>query len=130
MKMTSLGKNPVSLLRIMVGAIFITHGLARLYYWSVPDFGGFLAASGLPFGLVLAWTITVGEILSGSLLIPGKYVRYCVLFHATVVLGGIFMVHLQNGWFVVGHGANGIEYSMLLLVALFTVYRGELATTS
>lgn len=130
MKMTSLVKNPVFLLRAIVGIIFITHGLARLYYWSVPDFGGFLAASGLPFGLVLAWAVTVGEIFSGSLLILGKYVRYCVLFHATVILGGIFMVHLQNGWFVVGHGANGIEYSVLLLVALYTIYRGELAATS
>ena len=114
----------------MVGAIFITHGLARLYYWSVPDFGGFLASSGLPFGLMLAWTITVGEIVSGALLILGKYVRYCIPFHATVILGGIFLVHLQNGWFVVGHGANGIEYSVLLLVAMYTVYRGEHTTTS
>ena len=130
MKITSLGRNPVFLLRIMVGIIFITHGLARLYYGSVPDFGGFLASKGLPFGIVLAWTITAGEILSGTLLILGKFIGYCVLFHASVIIGGIFLVHLQNGWFVVGHGANGIEYSVLLLVALFTIYRGQPGTTS
>jgi uncharacterized membrane protein YphA (DoxX/SURF4 family) len=33
-------KYPVLILRILMGIIFITHGAARLYYWSIPDFAG------------------------------------------------------------------------------------------
>ena len=34
---------------------------------------------------------------------------------------GIVMVHAPNGWFVVGGGRNGAEYSVLLIVALLCV---------
>ncbi len=110
------------ILRVILSLIFISHGLARLYYQSIDDFGGFLSSKGLPFGLVLAWSITIGEIVSGTLLGFGKFVRYCIVFHALVILVGIFMVHLPNGWFVVGHGSGGIEYSLLILGVLFYLF--------
>ena len=31
---------------------------------------------------------------------------------------GIYLVHWKHGWFVVGHGTNGIEYSVTLVAAL------------
>ena len=33
---------------------------------------------------------------------------------------GIILVHLREGWFVVGGGRNGVEYSVLL-VSIFLV---------
>lgn len=110
------------ILRGIMGLIFITHGIARLYYQSVSDFGGFLNSKGLLIGVQIAWIITIGEIISGSLLIFGIKVKYCVLFHAVVITTGIFFVHLSNGWFVVGHGSNGIEYSILILAVLLFIY--------
>lgn len=109
-------------LRAVMGIIFITHGAARLYYGSVPDFGAYLNAEGFLVGLPLAWAITAGEIVSGSLLALGRYVRYCVIFHAVVILGGIILIHLPQGWFVVGHGSGGIEYSLLILAVLTFIY--------
>lgn len=44
------------ILRATPGIIFVSHGVARLYHASVPDFGAFLEANGLPAGLLLAWT--------------------------------------------------------------------------
>ncbi len=122
-------KYSTDLLRIIVGLIFLSHGLARFWYQSIPDFGGFLSAKGLPFGIVLAYLITILEIVGGVLLIVGKFVKYCVIFHALVILGGIIMVHLPNGWFVVGHGQGGIEYSVLLLAVLFYLYSQEKSTS-
>lgn len=114
------------ILRAVMGILFITHGLARLYYGSVSDFGGFLNAQGFMIGLPLAWVITVGEIVGGSLLVTGRYVRYAVLFHATVIIGGLILIHIQEGWFVVGHGSGGSEYSLLILAVLIFIYsRGE-----
>lgn len=72
--------------------------------------------------MILAWLVTILEIVSGGLLVFGRWVRYSVVFHALVIIGGIFLVHLQHGWFVVGHGANGIEYSVLILVVLLSLF--------
>lgn len=109
---------PIILLRMVTGIIFITHGVARLYFQSVPSFGQFLSSQGLPLGTALAWVVTLGEIISGSLLVPGLFVRYAALFHFVVIACGMLLVHGSNGWFVVGHGTNGVEYSVLLLVVL------------
>lgn len=109
-------------LRALMGIIFISHGLARLYYESIPDFGNFLNSQGLLTGVLIAWIITIGEIISGSLLVFGIKVGYCVIFHAIIIVMGIFFVHLPNGWFVVGHGSGGIEYSLLILAVLFVIY--------
>ncbi|HMQ06013.1 MAG TPA: DoxX family protein [Saprospiraceae bacterium] len=109
-------------LRIMVGFIFITHGLARLYYSSISNFGEFLNAKGLMFGIAFAWIITIGEIISGTFLMSGYKVKYCALFHILIILSGIFLVHLPKGWFVVGHGSGGAEYSFLILGVLFYLY--------
>ncbi|WP_143960309.1 DoxX family protein [Litoribacter populi] len=117
----------VTVLRIVLGVIFISHGAARLYYGSVGDFGGFLNSQGLIVGDLIAWTVTIGEILSGSLLIYGLWVKYLSLFHALIIVAGIFLVHLPNGWFVVGHGQGGVEYSVLLLVSLLVVYSSQSA---
>lgn len=110
------------ILRILMGFIFITHGAARIYYSSVTDFGAFLDSRGLLIGTFIAWLITIGEIVSGALLARGFKVRYLVIFHALIIIGGIFMVHLPNGWFVVGHGQNGVEYSLLILGVLLYLY--------
>jgi len=109
-------------LRIVIGLIFITHGAARLYYWSIPDFGGYLNSLGLMIGLPLAWIITIGEIICGTCLLLGFKVRYCVLFHLLVIIPGIFIIHLPNGWFTVGHGTGGVEYSLLLVAVLVYLY--------
>ncbi|MBX2970430.1 MAG: DoxX family protein [Cyclobacteriaceae bacterium] len=109
-------------LRVTMGIIFITHGIARLYYESVGDFGNYLNSKGFIIGLPIAWIITIGEIISGSLLALGIKVRYCIIFHSLIIATGLAMVHLPNGWFVVGHGNGGIEYSVLILVVLFVLF--------
>lgn len=123
MKLPSVSESIArKVMRITMGIIFVSHGAARLFYDSVSDFGSFLNSKGFIVGLFLAWAITIGEMLAGSLLAFGYKVKYCVIFHALVVLAGIFLVHLPNGWFVVGHGSGGIEYSLLILVVLLYLY--------
>jgi putative oxidoreductase len=115
-------KHALAALRVSMGIIFVTHGLARVYYNSLGDFGNFLNTKGFVVGVLLAWVITIGEIVSGSFLALGYKVKYCVIFHAVVILSGILMVHINNGWFVVGHSSGGIEYSVLILMVLLYLY--------
>lgn len=109
-------------LRVISGIIFISHGPAKLFYWSIPDFSGFLNAKGHVMGLPLAWIITIGEIVIGVCLTMGFKVWYCVIFHLLVIIPGIYLVYLHNGWFTVDHGTGGVEYSLLLVAMLLFLY--------
>ena len=55
------------------------------------------------------------------LLAFGRWIFPVTLLLSVVYGVGIVMVHAPNGWFVVGAGRNGAEYSVLLIVALLCV---------
>ena len=111
----------VTLLRVAVAAVFVIHGIARATLGIVEPFGGFLAASGFPAGVALAWTLTIAEIAGGLLLALGHLVRPLAAWFGLQIVAGIALVHAREGWFVVGAGRNGVEYSVLILVCLLVV---------
>jgi putative oxidoreductase len=111
----------LTILRVAVASIFVIHGLTRALNGTVDDFGGFLAASGLPAGTVVAWVLTVVEIVGGVAFALGLAVRPLALWFGLEIAAGIVMVHGREGWFVVGAGRNGAEYSALIIVCLAVV---------
>jgi len=111
----------VTLLRVAVASVFVIHGVARTLNGTVGSFGGFLESWGFPAGVALAWAITITEVLGGTLLAVGICVRPLALWFALQIAAGIVMVHAQHGWFVVGAGTGGAEYSALIIAALISV---------
>ena len=111
----------IALLRITVAGLLILHGVARIRLGIVDDFGGFLEATGIPFGGFVAWLLTLVEIVGGIGLASGFLTRPLCVWFALQLTTGIFLVHLEEGWFVVGAGRNGVEYSVLLIVVLIAV---------
>lgn len=109
------------LLRLVVAALIAAHGWARWVAGAVPPFGAFLEGQGLPFGLALAVAVTALEILGTVLLALGRLVRPLVALFALVYAAGIVLVHAPAGWFVVGLGRNGVEYSVLLIACLLCI---------
>ena len=110
-----------TILRLTLAGLIAAHGGARRLNGAVEPFGAWLDGLGLPLGLGIAWGITLLEILGTVLLALGRWVLpLCVAF-ALVYLAGLFLVHMPAGWFVVGLGRNGMEYSVLLVVALCCV---------
>jgi putative oxidoreductase len=109
------------LLRLTLAGLIAAHGWARLIAGGVEPFGAWLATQGLPFGPAIAWAITVFEIAGTVLLAAGRLVFALSLAYAAIYAVGIAMVHAKAGWFVVGLGRNGAEYSVLLIVALLCV---------
>lgn len=105
-------------LRILIGLTMISHGIARIYYKSISDFGDFLSLKGIPFPYILSTSITIYDILGGFLLAIGFLQKWMSLGFILILICGIFLVHLPNGWFVVGHQSGGIEYSVLLIFCL------------
>ena len=112
---------PLTFLRIVTALLIIIHGIARINYEIVDDFGVYLDANGFPFGVVIAWGITCFEIIGGIVLIIGFFIPYISIIFSVQLLMGIIMLHANEGWFVVGAGRNGMEYSVLLICVFLTL---------
>ena len=109
----------VVVLRVATASVFVIHGLARIANGTVGGFGGFLGTWGFPAGVALAWVITLVEIAGGAALAAGLFVRGLAAWFILQIAAGIVMVHAASGWFVVGAGRNGVEYSVLIVACLF-----------
>jgi putative oxidoreductase len=112
----------VFLLRVSLGAMFVSHALLKYLVFTMPGFAGFLATAGFP--PVLAWPIFAAELLGGLAIIAGFYGRWVSLALLPVLLGA-FVVHWPNGWlFTAANG--GWEYPAFLAVAALThILAGE-----
>ncbi len=110
--------NALHAMRIAVAALLFVHGAARISNGTVDDFGGFLGSKGFPLGFYVAWAITLFELVGSVLLAVGFYTWLIALLFAAELAVGIALVHWKDGWFVVGAGRNGMEYSVLLIVSL------------
>lgn len=110
----------LALLRILAAVLVFVHGLARVLNDGVAPFGAFLSGAGLPAGLAIAWGVTVIELAATPLLALGfrRLVAPICLLLAAIYLCGIWLVHWPAGWFVVGPGRNGMEFSVLLIACL------------
>ncbi|MBL8980029.1 MAG: DoxX family protein [Gemmatimonadetes bacterium] len=109
-------------LRVLIALQLVIHGSYRALSGGVLPFGGWLTdQQGIPFGTVLAIGITAVEIVGGLTLIAGRLVRPLTAWFALQLLGGIWLVHRPEGWFVVGGGRNGMEYSVVLIGCLVLI---------
>lgn len=106
------------ILRVSLSALVAAHGWARLIAGGVPPFGEFLNAQGFPAGFYFAALVTGIEIIGSIFLLLGRFAAPVCAVLAFIYAMGIALVHAQEGWFVVGLGRNGSEYSVLLIVCL------------
>jgi len=107
--------------RLLLAVLIGIHGWHRLMAGTSPDFGDWLATQGIPLAHALAWGITFGEIIGSACLAIGLCVRPFALLFMAIYAMGIVLVHAPEGWFVVGAGRNGMEYSVLLIASLALV---------
>ena len=114
-------KYAIVFLRIVVALIMLIHGVGRIYLGIVGGFGEFLTLNDFPFGFYLAWAITIFEIVGSISIAIGFYVAPLAIIFALHLLCGIYLVHLKDGWFVVGAGRNGAEFSVLLVAAFIAL---------
>lgn len=118
-------KLPLTTLRVVVAILLAIHGWSRFLAEAVAPFGTWLAEQGLLAGLVIAIVITALEILATPILALGILVRPLCAIFAIIYAVGAVMVHAPAGWFVVGLGRNGMEYSVLLIVCLMVIALGH-----
>lgn len=108
-------------IRVVLSILMFIHGAARISNGTVGGFGEFLELQGFPLGFYLAWAITLFELVGSVLLAVGLYSWIIAIVFAMHLTVGIVLVHWKDGWFVVGAGRNGIEYSVLLVLSFLAV---------
>jgi putative oxidoreductase len=104
--------------RWVLAILIFIHGDYRMTVGSPTEFGGWLDSQGVPMGVIVAWTITLVEVIGTPIFAWGRISwlqRPLALWYATVLTGGLIMVHAPDGWFVVGAGRNGAEFAASLV---------------
>ena len=114
----------ITILRGVVGVIFLAHGGQKLFIWGFGNVAVFLAKIGVPAPLLAAVVVTLVEFLGGLTLILGLYTRWAAALLAFDMLVAILTVHLRGGFFL----PNGFEFALTLLgasLALVLLGSGE-----
>ncbi|WP_082017144.1 DoxX family protein [Hymenobacter sp. DG25B] len=108
-------------LRVATAFIFFAHAAVRVSNGTIGQFGDFLNAKGLVYGLPMVWGITAFELGGSVLLALGYFVRSLSAGFIMMLLIGIVLIHASLGWFVGEHGTGGSEYSFLLIIVLWVL---------
>ena len=106
---------------MLVPIFMFIHGTSRIVHGAVRGFGEFLGSHGLPLGVYVAWGITIFEIVGSLSLMAGYFVFVIAMIFVIELTVRITLVHSASGWFVVGGGTGGMEYSVLLIVSFLLI---------
>lgn len=104
------------LLRVVLGAVFIAHGWAKVS--GIEGTIGFFAGLGLP--AFMAYVVAYVEFLGGIALVLGLCTRVAAYLIAAIMVGAIVTVKFAKGF------AGGYEFDLILLVsALLIAWSGS-----
>lgn len=110
----------LTLLRSMVGIVFIAHGgqkvLGIFGGTGLSAFASWITQLGVPF--YAAYLAAFAEFIGGIMLLLGVYAELGALMIMPVMAGALFLVHKPHGFFIQN---NGFEYVLCLLVILFSI---------
>lgn len=112
----------IFILRIAVGAIFLVHGMQKVF----GAFGGggiegttqMVSSMGFSPVLFWVWALLIAEFLGGLFLILGVLPRISALSIAIVMLVAIVKVHVPKGFFTM---QGGFEYPLLVLASCISI---------
>jgi putative oxidoreductase len=112
----------LDIVRVAIALVLSVHAIHGLAFpANLTGFGQYLGSLGFPFGVVLAWALMFVQIGSSIALVLNRFVVAACIAHITILVTGIILIHAENGWFVVGAGRNGVEYSVTLITCLGAV---------
>lgn len=100
------------ILRASLGLILLSHGLLKVFVFTIPGTVGFFESLGLP--AIIAYLTIFGEVVGGAALLAGLYTRLTSLLSVPILLGASW-AHLGNGW-VFSNQGGGWEFPVLLVV--------------
>lgn len=106
------------LFRVVLGLVFIAHGVDKLFFPGMDDTIGQFSAWGIPQPQIMAWIVAMGELIAGALLVIGLLATFAAGMLAVLSALAAYFVHFGNGVFVED---GGFEYTLVLCVALLMI---------
>ena len=99
-------------LRASIGVIFIVHSLKKFD----PSWQEWLISIGIPPEMQLP--IALAELIGGILLVVGVLTRVTGSIFAVILLGAIFHIRWENGFFV---SKGGWEWDLVMLAVVLAI---------
>lgn len=106
-----------TLLRVVVGAIFVAHGAQKLFQFTPAGLAGFFESVGIPFAAANAYMVIGVELLGGLAMIAGLGTRVVAVLFAGVMIVAFATVHFPHGFFL----PDGYEFVLALFAASVTL---------
>jgi putative oxidoreductase len=110
------------IVRVIVGFMMFAHGLDKLSggVAGIAGFGEFLSSAGMPAGLLLAWFVTLLELVGGAMLILGLLSRVIAGLMTVELLVAIALVTGANG-LISGDQGVGFERDLAYIAGFIVV---------
>jgi len=99
-------------IRAAMGTIFIVHSLKKFD----PSWQEWLMTIGIPPEMQLP--IALAELIGGICLVVGVLTRVAASIMAVILLGAIFHIRWENGFFI---SDGGWEWDLIMLAAVLTI---------
>lgn len=115
--MTTNADYAATLLRVSSGALFIAHGLMKVFVFTIPGTVGYFESLGLPGAF--AYLTILAEVGGGLALVLGVATRAVALALIPVLLGATW-VHSGNGWVFSSEG-GGWEFPLFWAIVQGTI---------
>jgi putative oxidoreductase len=116
--MTTINKEyGAFLIRLMLGIILLSHGLIKVFIFTIAGTAAFFASLGLPE--IIAYLTIFAELAAGLGLIFGVLSRLAALLILPTLIGAT-VVHFSNGW-MFSNSNGGYEFPLVLTVMALSV---------
>jgi putative oxidoreductase len=106
--------------RVIVGVIMAAHGWQKLA-GGPANFGGFLAQLGVPLPTLMAWVLTLVELVGGVLLVVGLLSRLAALLLTIDLVVAILLVKVNVGLIAPPQQGAGAELDLALIAGFLVI---------
>lgn len=125
--MNRYGISPIApyaalLLRLTLGAAWLSHAFLKLAAFSMPALAAFLNAQGMP--TPIAWPVALLELAGGVMIILGIHGRVASLA-LLPLLAASLVAHTGNGWTAMVPGGGWLYPALLMMATLLHVRLGD-----
>lgn len=103
----------IAILRVIIGLVFLVHGLQKIFVTGVTGVAAFMGQVGIPFSMTAAVVVIAVELLCGLALVGGFCTRWAAIPLAIDMLVAAAVVHRPAGFFL----PNGYEFALTLCAA-------------
>ncbi len=107
----------LTILRVIIGIIFLAHGAQKFFEYSIPGTIGAFTQMGVPLANIAAPLVATVELVGGLALVLGVFTRPVAALLAIDMLAALFLVHLSAGFFL----PSGYEFVLALAAAVIAL---------